>query len=432
MSTLKVGVAGLGAMGGGMARHLLKKEFHVTGYDVYPPSVDKLVEAGGVAARTAAEAAENVDVLLVMVITPAQVSTVLFGDGTNRADAAAARLPANAAVVISSTVPPQFCHELRQRLDDEVKRPDVYLLDCPVSGGTPRAADGTLSIFGSGPADGLAKAQPVLAALSAVLYTIPGGIGSGSKAKMCHQVLPEAEIALANEVMALAARAGLNTQTVFDAVQAGEGASWINGNRIPHMLEGDKTVFSAVPNSQKDSSIIVNHSRTVHFPVFLVATAEQVYQASIHAGWAKDDDSTIWRLYLPDRAFDYIHQCTKRSDSDSDGSGKGDAITVRDIVDIFAGAHLATAAEAMGFTEASGLDTTVMYDIISKAAGSNWQFVENVPRMKKPTWSLRDVPSAPEVGRKLRRALAKANAIGASLPVATAALQLFQLHLGAF
>ncbi|CAK7235654.1 hypothetical protein SBRCBS47491_009368 [Sporothrix bragantina] len=377
MASLNIGVAGLGAMGGGMARHLLKEGFRVTGYDVYPPFMDKLVEAGGHAARTPADLAEKVDVLLVMVISANQVSTVLFGDGTNKdnaADAAAAsKLPANAAIIISSTVPPHFCDEVRQRLDKEAGRPDVYLLDCPVSGGTPRAADGTLSIFSSGPPEGLAKAQPILTALSAVLYTIPGGIGAGSKAKMCHQVLPEAEIALANEAMALAARAGLNTQTVLDV------------------------------------SIIVNTSRTVAFPVFLVATAEQVYQACIHAGWARDDDSTIWRLYLPDQPFDYIHQCTKRpndshrssmsggQDEDEDSSD----ITIQDIVNIFAGGHLATAAEAMGFTEAVGLDTAVMYDIISKAAGSNWQFVENVPKMKTPTWSLRDVPSAPEVGRRL-------------------------------
>jgi 3-hydroxyisobutyrate dehydrogenase-like beta-hydroxyacid dehydrogenase len=65
------------------------------------------------------------------------------------------------------------------------------------------------------------------------------------------------------------------------------------------------------------------------------------------------------------------------------------SITVQDIVDIFAGGHLAASAEALGFTEAVGLDTDVIYDIISKAAGSNVQFVDCVPKMKKPTWSLK-------------------------------------------
>ena len=74
---------------------------------------------------------------------------------------------------------------------------------------------------------------------------------------------------------------------------------------------------------------------------------------------------------------------------------------MQDIIDIFIGGHLAATAEAMGFTEAVGLDTNVMYDIISKAAGSNTQFVENVPKMKKPTWSLKDVSAAEEVAQKL-------------------------------
>jgi len=247
----KVGVCGLGAMGGGMAKHLIKEGFPVIGFDIYQPLVDKLIEAGGKAAATPAETAKEADVLLIMVTSSAQVSSVLFDD-TMFGAAAVHQLRTNAAIIVSSTVPPDYCNEVRARLDD-LKRPDVYLLDCPVSGGTPRAAEGTLSIFSSGPLDGLQKAHPVLKALSAVLYQIPGGIGFGSKAKMCHQVLPEVEIALAAEAMALAARAGLNTKEVLDAVQASDGSSWINGNRIPHMLEGDKTIYSAIPNSQKDS-----------------------------------------------------------------------------------------------------------------------------------------------------------------------------------
>lgn len=76
-------------------------------------------------------------------------------------------------------------------------------------------------------------------------------------------------------------------------------------------------------------------------------------------------------------------------------------ISGQNIVDIFVGAHLATAVEAMGFTEAIGLDTAIMYDIISKAAGSNTQFVNHVPKMRAPTWTLRDVPEAYTVRQKL-------------------------------
>lgn len=232
-----------------MAKHLLKEGFTVTGFDIFQPLVDKFADAGGIAGASPAEVAKSADVIVIMVNNSSQISSVLFDDKTG----AVANLRESAAVIVSSTVPPSFCDEVRAKLDSEFKRPDVYLLDCPVSGGTPRAASGELSIFSSGPEAGLEKARPVLEALSAVLYTITGGIGAGSKAKMCHQIMPEVEIALANEAMALAALAGLNTQAVFDAVQASDGWSWINGNRIPHMLEGDQTIYSVIPNSQKDS-----------------------------------------------------------------------------------------------------------------------------------------------------------------------------------
>ena len=81
----------------------------------------------------------------------------------------------------------------------------------------------------------------------------------------------------------------------------------------------------------------------------------------------------------------------------------GRSLTIQDIVDIFTGSHLATAVEAMGFTEAIGLDTDVMYDIISKAAGSNTQFVQHVPKMKKPSWSMKDIPEAVNIMKRLVR-----------------------------
>ncbi|PYH93334.1 6-phosphogluconate dehydrogenase C-terminal domain-like protein, partial [Aspergillus ellipticus CBS 707.79] len=104
-----------------------------------------------------------------------------------------------------------------------------------------------------------------------------GETGSGPNGKVCHQVVPEIAIALVAEIMILAVRAGLNTQEVYDFVQGGEGASWIMKNRIPHALEGDETVYSAMTNSQKTSSLVVRTAAEKSFPVPLVAKAEQIY-----------------------------------------------------------------------------------------------------------------------------------------------------------
>ena len=114
------------------------------------------------------------------------------------------------------------------------------------------------------------------------------------------------------------------------------------------------------------------------------------------AGWTKDDDSSLPRLYLKGFPDDLVHQQTDSSIDPADPS-----ITTQDIIDIFIAVHLAASAEALGFTEAVGLNTNVIYDIISKAAGSNVQFVDFVPQMKKPTWSLGDVENAKDKALKL-------------------------------
>lgn len=245
----RVAFLGCGAMGGGMARVLIKAGYTVKCFDVYRPLVDKITEEGGKAAASPADAARISDVVVIMVVGPPHVNSVLFNKDTG----AVHGLKENAIVVITSTVPPGFTGEVQNRICSEFGRKDVVLLDCPVSGGTTGAANGTLTIFSSGSDEGLDRAQPVLSTLATKLHKIPGGLGFGSRAKMCHQILAEVEIALSNEGMAFAARAGLNTQEAFDAVQNSDGWSWINGNRIPHMLQGDKRVYSSLPNSLKDT-----------------------------------------------------------------------------------------------------------------------------------------------------------------------------------
>lgn len=398
MSFPRVSFCGLGAMGIGMSRSLLKKGFTVSGYDVVPKLVDKFVECGGKATTSPKEAAENADILLVIVINSVQVSSVLFDEQRG----AIYGLAKNSSVIISSTVPGTYVREVRQRLDVEFARPDVRLLDCPVSGGASGAADGTLTVFACGTDEGLLFADPVLRAFGSKICRIKdssgsnGDTGSGANGKVCHQIIPEIAIALVAEIMALSVRAGLNTQEVYDFIQGGEGASWIMENRIPHALEGDETVYSAMTNSQKDSSIIVRTASEISFPVPLVALAEQIYQTAVYIGCAGMDDSVLWRLFIRDYAADAVHQQTKIQ-NDTHRS----ALSLQDIVDIMKGVHLAATAESRGFTEAVGLSEEQMYDIVCGAAGWNIQFEDFAPKMKKGPWYLQEIPEAKDIGTKL-------------------------------
>jgi 3-hydroxyisobutyrate dehydrogenase len=247
-----VAVLGLGAMGYTMATTLINKGFTVYGFDVSQAAMERFANAGGHSATTPMKAVVNADVVIVMVTNAEQVTSVMF-DGLAAVDG----LKLNAAVIISSTVTPDYYEYVTSFLAKECGRDDIHVVDSPVSGGVAGARSGTLSIYSSGSDAALNIAKPVLHALGTKVYTVPGGLGSGSKAKMCHQVLPEIDIALCAEAMAFAARAGLDTKEVFHAVQAGGGRSWIVGDRVLHMIDNDLFPYSVIPNSYKDSVRVV-------------------------------------------------------------------------------------------------------------------------------------------------------------------------------
>lgn len=138
----KIGFIGLGAMGKGMAESLTKGGFQVCGYDVYQPSIENFVAAGGknaTAAKSPAEAASGAQVLILMVQNAHQAEDALFGSGK-----AATALPEGSVVILNSTVPPSFARSLRQRLVELGN--GIDLIDAPVSGGVARAALGQLTV----------------------------------------------------------------------------------------------------------------------------------------------------------------------------------------------------------------------------------------------------------------------------------------------
>ena len=238
-------------MGFGMAQCLLRSGFSVVGYDVYAPAMERFVAKGGASASTPREAVKDSHFLLCMVANSTQ-STPLILDESH---GAALGLPANATIIMCATVSPAYISWLRRRLDEV--RPDLCLIDSPVSGGAGRAADGTLSIFASGQEAHLSKVEFLLKSLSSKLYHIEGGLGGGSKAKLIHQIFAGVHIAMASEAMGLAALAGFNTSEAFDTLKIGDGNSWMFSNRVPHMLE-PSSPYSAINIIAKD---VVSHLR---------------------------------------------------------------------------------------------------------------------------------------------------------------------------
>ncbi len=256
-----------------MASHLVKTSYHVTGFDVYEPSLARFKDAGGDISRSPREAVEGVEFLICMVANSQQADSVLFDPANGAVQGKYMQhyatqflatatiefcltppylaLPLNATIIICSTVPSAYLTQIQSNLES-MNRNDIFLIDSPVSGGTVRAANGTLTILVSASSAALNQGQQVLSDMSEKLFIIPGGIGAASNVKMVNQLLAGVHIAAAAEAMGLAAKMGLNTRRVYDIIINAAGNSWMFENRVPHMLDNDWAPKSALDIFVKD------------------------------------------------------------------------------------------------------------------------------------------------------------------------------------
>ncbi|KAH6895926.1 NAD binding domain of 6-phosphogluconate dehydrogenase-domain-containing protein [Thelonectria olida] len=354
-----VAFIGLGAMGFGMASHLVKEGYPVTGFDIWPPTLEKFRSIGGDTASKPADAVQGKEYCVCMVATAQQAQDVLL-EGEHPAVPALAK---DAVLLLCSTVPCGYVQSLSQQIKDS-GRPDILLVDCPVSGGAKRAADGTLSIMAGATDEAIAKGLDLLKAMSdpEKLYIVAGGIGAGSNMKMCHQVLAANQILSGSEALGFAAHLGLDLPETGNALVGSEGWSWMLENRLPRTLDANfQPVASAVTIILKDTSIITSEARRYGFPTPMTSNAEQGYFTGLGKGFGADDDASLIRIY-------------------TEGKGKvgpvkaqagTEAEKLRLVVNLLKGIHLCAAAEALTFAHKVGLDLDQVYELCINAAGGS-------------------------------------------------------------
>lgn len=285
-----VGVIGLGAMGSGMAKSLLRRGFAVHAFDSYAPSLEAVVMAGASAAASPqAVAAAGVETLVLMVVSAAQAEDVLFGK-----EGAAASLRPGAVVILSSTVSPSAAKGLGERLTSS----GLLFVDAPVSGGVVKAAEGALTIMAGGEPQAFDRAKAVLEGMSAKLYHVGDRAGDGSSVKMVNQLLAGVHIASAAEAMALGARAGLDTRRLYEIITNAAGNSWMFENRVPRMLDEEyEPAKSQLNIFVKDLGIVLAEARDLTFPCPLAAAAHQQFLAGSAAGYGKLDDASLVKVF---------------------------------------------------------------------------------------------------------------------------------------
>lgn len=283
-----VGVVGLGAMGMGVAMSLLREGFEVHACDVRPEAVQKVVDAGGIAAASPAAMAPLVDVLITVVVNADQTEAVLFGE-----KGAASHMKLGSVVIASATVSPEFAKALGKRLADA----GLLMIDGPISGGAAKAMAGEMTVMSSGTPEAYAKCEDVLDAIAGKVYRLGDEVGPGSVVKMVNQLLAGVHIAAAGEAMALAIRAGANPDQVYEVITNSAGNSWMFQNRVPHILAGDYTPLSAVNIFVKDLGIVLDYAKKSVFPLPLSAAAHQMYMSASAAGHGGEDDSAVIKVF---------------------------------------------------------------------------------------------------------------------------------------
>jgi 3-hydroxyisobutyrate dehydrogenase len=275
-------------MGFGMAASLQRAGFAVTGYDVRRDAMDRLVQLGGAGTDSPEVAARDAQLVFVMVVNDSQVEAVLFGD-----DGAAATLPADATVVLSSTVPAGFVRAVALRLAER----GLHLLDAPVSGGAVAAEAGELTIMASGPPEAFAAADPALEACARTVYRLGDAPGIGSTVKAVNQLLAGINLVSAAEGMAFGVALGADPKVLYEVIRNAAGGSFMFDNRVPHMLDDDYTPRSAVDIWVKDLGLVLDSARALKMPLPVAAAAYQVVMMAAAQGLGPIDDAGLVKVY---------------------------------------------------------------------------------------------------------------------------------------
>ncbi|WP_193105486.1 NAD(P)-dependent oxidoreductase [Brachybacterium sp. FME24] len=287
-TTPTIGWIGLGAMGAPMVRAAASADFTVRAFDLSPAAREAVADAAA-PVTSAVDAAAGADVVVVMVATPAQLESVLFGGGDGGGGIAAV-LTAETTVLIMSTVGPAALEATCAALADVT----THVVDAPVSGGVARAGTGDLLIMVGGAEQDVAAVRPLLDALAANAPVVGERPGDGQRFKIVNQLLCGVHIAAAGEALALAGSMGLDLDQVHEVLNTGAAASFMFADRGRRMVDGDfDEVRSALSIFVKDMDLVGEAAREVGQEVPLATSAQTVFQRGSALGHDRRDDSIV-------------------------------------------------------------------------------------------------------------------------------------------
>lgn len=281
---MNIGQIGLGIMGAPIAENLLKAGFTLKGFDIHPEAGERIATAGGKAVDSAREAAEGSDIIITMLPTTAILDEVINGI-----------LPVvkkGAVVIDMSSVSPVDSKRWAEMLQEK----EAAFLDAPVSGGEPKAIDGTLSIMVGGDDHAFAAVYPVLRAVGTDVTHV-GEVGAGSTTKLANQILVNVTMAAMSEAVLLASKAGADIDKVYEAIRNGLAGSSVLDAKIPKILERDFTAGGRIDINLKDLSNVLQTGKSLGVPLPLSSDVAEMYESMVAHGKKSDDHSGVLQHY---------------------------------------------------------------------------------------------------------------------------------------
>ncbi len=283
----KIGFVGLGIMGKPMAMNLLKAGYSLTVYDIAPEKIKELVAAGAKAGASGRDVAQQSEIVITMLPNSPHVREAVLGAGGILEGAKSGTI-----LIDMSSIAPLASKEIAEK----VAQKGVVMLDAPVSGGEPKAIDGTLAIMVGGPQETFDQVKDILQVMGASVTRV-GEIGSGNMTKLANQIIVALNIAAMSEAMVLAAKAGVDPEKVFEAISGGLAGSAELNAKMPLVLKGNFKPGFRIELHIKDLANALDTAHEVGVPLPLSSGVMEVMQALKADGKGADDHGGIIQFY---------------------------------------------------------------------------------------------------------------------------------------
>ncbi len=278
-----IGFIGLGIMGRPMALNLLKAGYRLVVFDIVPEKVQALVDAGAKAAGSSREVAEQAEVIITMLPDGPDVEQAVLGE----AGVLEGARPGSILIDMSSINP-----LTSQKLAAACEAKGVEFLDAPVSGGEPKAIEGTLAIMVGGKPEVFERVKPILRAMGSSV-TLTGPVGAGNVTKLANQIMVACNIAAMAEALVLATKAGLDPEIVYQAVRGGLAGSVVLDAKAPMVIQRNFRPGFRIQLHYKDLRNALQAADSLKVPLFLTSVVQQMLSALINEGKGDLDHSAI-------------------------------------------------------------------------------------------------------------------------------------------